>query len=160
MKFDKYENIGAYHWNECNKYAPGNIYNPALEARYSVVVNKVVRKEKALEVGCGDGYLINLVSNYFDEVHGVDDEESAIKLARIMLANNRNCIVNKGSCYELKYHDESFDTVFMADVIEHLTYPEMALTEIARVLKPDGTLFVTTPKSRLSRISDVFHIKE
>lgn len=41
--------------------------------------------------------------------------------------------------------DASFDVVIMSEVMEHLGSPEHALAEAARVLRPGGMLFATTP---------------
>jgi SAM-dependent methyltransferase len=39
----------------------------------------------------------------------------------------------------------SFDTIIVLDVLEHLRYPQRAVAEIKRLLKPGGLLFVTVP---------------
>ena len=39
----------------------------------------------------------------------------------------------------------SFDLVICTEVLEHSKYPESILSEIHRVLKPNGTLILTTP---------------
>jgi len=43
----------------------------------------------------------------------------------------------------IPFSDESFDTVIMAQVIEHVRDPE-GLKELTRVLRPDGCLIITT----------------
>ncbi len=45
----------------------------------------------------------------------------------------------------LPFADESFDLVCLLDVLEHLENDGAALEEYARVLKPDGTLFLSVP---------------
>lgn len=50
---------------------------------------------------------------------------------------------------------EHYDTVLMTHVVEHLTRPDVALTEVRRVLKPDGVLIGSTP--HLSRLHGVPH---
>jgi len=41
--------------------------------------------------------------------------------------------------------DASFDAILCAEVLEHITDPTLALAELARLLKPGGTLIVTAP---------------
>lgn len=41
--------------------------------------------------------------------------------------------------------DNTFDTVLMTDVLEHISNPELVMSEIARVLKLDGKLILTVP---------------
>lgn len=49
---------------------------------------------------------------------------------------------------DFPYPDGSFDLVIFAELIEHLAVnPVQALSEMHRVLKPDGVLIVTTPNS-------------
>jgi SAM-dependent methyltransferase len=45
------------------------------------------------------------------------------------------------------FSDESFDLVWCTEVIEHVKDPSFTLSEIHRVLKPDGSLLMTTPNS-------------
>jgi SAM-dependent methyltransferase len=45
----------------------------------------------------------------------------------------------------LPFQDESFDLVYLTEVIEHLVSPDRALREIWRVLRPKGHLIVSTP---------------
>jgi 2-polyprenyl-3-methyl-5-hydroxy-6-metoxy-1,4-benzoquinol methylase len=45
----------------------------------------------------------------------------------------------------LGFPDASFDTVFSLETIEHCPSPMRAVTELARVLKPGGRLYLTTP---------------
>jgi SAM-dependent methyltransferase len=51
------------------------------------------------------------------------------------------------SVYELnkKFEEESFDSVLMFEVLEHLENPKMALREIHRVLKTGGNLVISIP---------------
>lgn len=41
--------------------------------------------------------------------------------------------------------DNLYDAVILSQVLEHLVNPEIVLTKIFRVLKPGGTLLITTP---------------
>ncbi len=50
-----------------------------------------------------------------------------------------------GDAQQLPFRDQSLDTVLLLDVLEHLPNPERCFQEIARVLKPQGQLFLKVP---------------
>ena len=158
IKFSKYDEMGAYHWLQCQKNS--KIYNPPLEARYKTVVNNTLPSRKVLDIGCGDGYLMSLLSVFNQEVFGIDYENTAVQIAETKLKNYDNCKIFRASCYDLPFSDNYFDFVVLSDVFEHLNSPEDCLQEICRVLKSDGTLLLTTPKWRPDRMWDPVHFKE
>lgn len=45
----------------------------------------------------------------------------------------------------MPFADDQFDTVFLLEVLEHVKQPSLAASEILRVLKPEGRLYVSTP---------------
>lgn len=49
------------------------------------------------------------------------------------------------SAEQIPCADSSFDMVLLAEVLEHLSEPEIVLEEIARVVKPGGQLVITVP---------------
>ena len=63
--------------------------------------------------------------------------------------NNPGVEVIQESAYELTYANDSLDIVFLLEVLEHLDYPDQALAEISRVLKPDGYLILGVPREPL-----------
>lgn len=158
LRFSKYDASGAYHWIECDRHA--SQYNPPLEARYGVLLNRMGRARRILDIGCGDGYLMSRVSSCGDEVIGIDPEPAGVTLAADKLRRFGNCSVLQASAYALPFADDDFDVALLADVIEHLERPAESLREISRVLKPDGTLLVTTPKWRPDRKWDPLHVRE
>jgi 2-polyprenyl-3-methyl-5-hydroxy-6-metoxy-1,4-benzoquinol methylase len=162
--FDKYDESGAYHWVECDRrYANWKRYNPALDGRYQVTRQAVAalgRGGRLLDVGCGDGVLMARLSPLFASVSGVDADARAIQFAREKLQALANCDVRHVAGDELPFDARTFDIVTSADVIEHLTDAARHLRGIARVLKPDGALVVTTPQWRADGVWDTRHEKE
>ncbi len=161
VNFDKYDQRGAYHWQECDSHSRS--FNPPLVARYQVVINALTQiktKRRVLDIGCGDAYLMAQIQGQCGEVYGVDSEACAVQLANKILEPWGHCKVTTGNCYDLPFDDGFFDVVLLTDVIEHLTQPEDCLKQIRRVLNDQGYLIVTTPKFRADRKWDDRHEKE
>jgi len=142
--FSKYEERGAYHWSSADRASAE--YAPATEARYEVIARQVTGGDRALDVGCGDGYLIARASETSGFVVGVDPEPTGVALARDRLRGRPGCHVIVGRGSELPLPSGSFDAVLLADVIEHLEDPDACLAEAVRVLRPGGAIAVTTPR--------------
>jgi len=99
------------------------------------------RRKKILDIGCGDGCFIIRFKNYC-EVFGVDISWRAIKIAKKAGIDAYEVDI---SCEKLPFEDEYFDIVYMGDLIEHLVNPDFAINEVARVIKSNGFLVLSTP---------------
>jgi len=100
-----------------------------------------------LVVGCGSGDEAGYLARRFNiDTIGIDigdefefDREGASP-AKLEIMD----------AHALKFSDNSFDFVYSFHAIEHMTDPQLVLTEMARVLKPGGAFVVGTPnKARL-----------
>jgi SAM-dependent methyltransferase len=99
-----------------------------------------------LEVGCGDGEVLEALVANFDEVVGVELSVNRVRNARKRLAGGRGAEVYEGNIeHGLPFPDGSFDCVSWADVVEHVLDVWTALDEIARLLSPGGRLVTVTP---------------
>jgi SAM-dependent methyltransferase len=100
-----------------------------------------------LVVGCGDGREAGILARSFDaETVGTDiGGQFAFDHAGSAPAG----LIEMDAC-DLKYPDDAFDLVFSFHALEHISRPETALAEMARVLRPGGSYLIGTPnKSRL-----------
>jgi SAM-dependent methyltransferase len=156
-QFDKYQAMGAYHWRECDRGS--REFNPPLVARFEMIARRVTGGS-VLDVGAGDGYLSGLVAPKCEKLAALEHDEAGVSIARQMLLAFGNVRVCRGSAYALPFTESQFDVVMMADVIEHLEHPEGAVEEMARVLKPEGTTYVSTPRKVPDRVWDHRHVKE
>ncbi|HKO99727.1 MAG TPA: class I SAM-dependent methyltransferase [Pyrinomonadaceae bacterium] len=95
---------------------------------------------RILDVGCGTGANLNMLSNYGDG-EGVDVSTQALNYCRERGLQN----VKYGTAEELPFADASFDLVTALDVVEHLDDDLAGLREIRRVLKPGGFALLTVP---------------
>lgn len=158
LTFDKYRRQGAYHWEECDLNSKS--FNPPLIARYWALAREVLGARRILDIGSGDGYLSSLLSGADVDVIGIENDSCAVKIAANKLVDSCRCEVIRGNCYQLPIASDTCDAVVMADVIEHLEDPNLALGEATRVLVPYGKLALTTPKWRPDRVWDKLHVQE
>ena len=87
---------------------------------------------RVLDAGAGRGAYREILKNTSQEYVGIDVSSS-----------EATSVV--GDIQTLPLSDESFDTIFCSQVLEHVPQPWLALAEFQRVLKPGGTLILTVP---------------
>jgi methionine biosynthesis protein MetW len=107
-----------------------------------------------LDVGCGNGNLIDITQQKIADIYGCDISKSAVEAAKIKGTMAICADVNFGY---LPYRDESFGRITCIEVIEHILDPQHLLKEFYRILNVQGELLVTTPNIRYFRhISTLF----
>jgi SAM-dependent methyltransferase len=99
-----------------------------------------------LDAACGVGYGSAYLGDFARRVIGVDLSEEAIAYARGRYAR-QNVEFRRGDLLELDLPDETFDAVCSFETIEHLSDGERFLAHVARVLRGDGVLVVSTPQA-------------
>lgn len=104
---------------------------------------------RILEIGCGRGdFSCWLAQQLSGSAHLVaaDFSIAAINKGRQYAASEGiDLDWQVMDIQNIGHPDASFDVVFSCETIEHVPDPRRALRELARVLKPNGTLFLTTP---------------
>lgn len=97
---------------------------------------------RLLEIGCGEGDLLALAEDDGWQVTGIEFSPAACETARRRLKRGE---VRCGELPGMALAAAQFDLCVISDVLQHVRSPLAFLREIHRVLKPGGTLFVTTP---------------
>lgn len=101
--------------------------------------------EKVLDVACGDGILSLKIAERGCSVYGIDISENAISRAS-QFAKRDNVVyefqVGDAGC--LPYPDGCFNKIVSSSSLEHFHDDIKALKEMNRVLRPNGTLVLTT----------------
>ena len=104
-------------------------------------------RERLLEIGCGVGAVLGVISRHHPHVslHGIDISPEQIDGARRHLhclgCSEAELVVGDGAA--LPWPNNHFHRVKPVWVLEHLTNPVAVLQEALRVLKPGGTIHLT-----------------
>jgi glycosyltransferase involved in cell wall biosynthesis/ubiquinone/menaquinone biosynthesis C-methylase UbiE len=116
-------------------------------------------KGNVLEVGCANGDLSTVIAVHSEKVFGVDINPVAIELARFKAKNFglNNCYFTLGDGAKLSFPDNSFDTVVLAEVLEHVPEPSVFIKEALRVCKNGGKILISVPKGY--SIPDPDHVR-
>jgi SAM-dependent methyltransferase len=101
---------------------------------------------RALDIGCGDGKFTRSLTALFPEVCGIDVRASRIEDARAAAEAAGVAVDFRVAGGEaLPFADASFDAVAFSNSLHHMTDIAVALREAARVLGPNGLLYVMEP---------------
>lgn len=148
----------SYYLSDCNGYdCFKRTWGKQLEPMTAYFTKKIPMKPglKILDLGCGRGELSLWAAGQGAEVWGIDYSSTAVKIAKKAALHNSASVRSK--CHfslmdakHLRFADHFFAGVMSIEVIEHL-YPEeqaIVLSEIFRVLRPGGFVFIHTAPSR------------
>ena len=117
-----------------------NVYKYALDT-----IN--IEISDCLDLGCGGGKLIKLMSEKFlyAKIYGLDHSQDMLELAK---QTNKHLIDEKiveliqGTPEALPFHENSFDLVMASETIQYWQNVEICLKEVKRVLKPESIFMI------------------
>lgn len=99
--------------------------------------------KRILDVGCGAGFLTNLLAESGFDVFGVDAAAGALEVAK-RWDRTRKVQYQIADALRLPFEKDAFDVVCMMDFLEHVSPPAKFIDEAARVLRPGGLFFYHT----------------
>ena len=100
-----------------------------------LAVEELVGRHTVLDLGCGDGQIARALAAQGSDVLGVDPTQLHIDVAIERGGGPRYLL---GGATKIPADDETFDAVVACLVFEHIDQMDEAMTEVARVLKPNG----------------------
>lgn len=97
-----------------------------------------------VDVGCLDSPMPIILSERYPDsiIYGVDFADGVIDFLKVRFPKVKYIVAE---CTKLPFEDNSVDCVVAGEMIEHLEEPKKFFIEALRVLKPGGTLAISTP---------------
>ncbi|MCW5970263.1 MAG: class I SAM-dependent methyltransferase [Blastocatellales bacterium] len=95
-----------------------------------------------LDIGYGEGGLLRIVESHGWKCHGTELSPQALDFGR-----SQGWIVASDPEKDSRFEPGGFDVVTMIEFIEHALEPSNALAQAARLLRPGGLLYLTTPNA-------------
>ncbi len=115
-------------------------WREVVDARYRHLHRPPVGADRLLDVGCGNGDFLQRAQSLGWKVEGFDFDPQAVAAAQAA-----GLKVRVGSIQLYANAREEFDVVTCNHVIEHVHDPRQLLSDIHRILKPGGRLWIETP---------------
>ena len=122
------------------------------------VVAKDYVKGDVLEVGCGEGRGIGLLTQNAQTFTAIDKLEPVLNELQKQYPEARFKSMNIPPFAGLA--DNAYDFVASFQVIEHIQDDKLFLKEIYRVMKPGATALLTTPNRKMSLSRNPWHVRE
>jgi 2-polyprenyl-6-hydroxyphenyl methylase / 3-demethylubiquinone-9 3-methyltransferase len=165
FEVEKFGKLAEKWWDPAGPQAMLHLMNPArigyirhqMGVQYGCVAEPEVPSEpfrglSFLDIGCGGGFASESLSRMGGNVLGVDAAEESIGIARQHAEENG--LIGENSPYSLNYiagtaemlaeDSQQFDVVTALDIIEHVNDPTHFLCTCLSLVRPGGSLFVST----------------
>ena len=128
-----------------------------------LIAREYVAGKRVLDAPCGEGYGSHLLAAKALAVVGTD-----ISVDAVAHANKRysgaNLTYVAANCTHIPEPDASFDVIISFEMIEHIHEQAEFLSEVARLLKPDGLFIISSPNrpeySDRTGYKNEYHVKE
>ena len=142
-KDEKFDESYYRQWL-CDQY----IFNEEREAIVQFYLKMVLKRrrnvQRILDIGCGYGYFLRAcLEAGVPEVYGVDVSTTAIQKSHAL--ENAKVSQLDFSKERSSFDSETFDVITAFDVIEHVEDEHFFISEVYRILKKGGLLFMITP---------------
>ncbi len=126
--------------------------------------SQYVENKRVLDLASGEGYGSHLLSQAAKLVMGIDLDEAVISHANHKYRNH-NLQFKVGSITEVPIEGKNiFDVIICYEAIEHIEDYEKCLTEVKRLLTPEGMFIVSTPDKGVysdePQFKNPFHVHE
>jgi ubiquinone/menaquinone biosynthesis C-methylase UbiE len=124
-----------------------------------------------LDIGCGTGWAVGLAAkkaNYNGNFYGIDISDKMIEKAKKNFNEHDNLHFIKANSESIPLNSDFFDTIICTNSFHHYLHPDRAMSEISRLLKLDGRIYILDPIAdhliikfidKFLRLFDTAHVK-
>jgi 2-polyprenyl-3-methyl-5-hydroxy-6-metoxy-1,4-benzoquinol methylase len=165
MEFEKYLKQGAYHWDATSRHPGRHVAFTA--ARYTSILQHVPnwKNQRVLDIACGDCRMSAYAASAGARVVGIDCSLAGIQVGKKRWQKEQpgtlsSAFFIQADGLKLPVADQSCDVVIASEIIEHVENPRAFLGQVARTIRPHGTLILTTPFRLTETPLDPFHVHE
>ncbi|MDP8243883.1 MAG: metalloregulator ArsR/SmtB family transcription factor [Candidatus Hinthialibacter antarcticus] len=128
----------ADEWDDIRARICGDLVT--LQSLESLVPPQLV----VADIGCGTGHILLTLARVVHKVIGVDNSKKMLALAEknAKRAKYKNVELRFGDMENLPFKDNEVDAVFAGLVLHHAPDPSLAISEMARIVKPGGAVTI------------------
>ncbi len=133
-RFDEWASTYERHWMQ------RLIFNPIQSTLLDLAASQAPRAASILDVGCGTRRLLRTASQRFPDAHldGVDAAPQMVAQAISLLPAGAPIHFQQATAEALPFADGQFDLVFSTMTFHHWADQKKGVSEVARVLAPNG----------------------
>jgi len=140
----KFDALASRFWDPRGEFRPLHLLNP-VRARF-VAERATLTGARVLDVGCGGGLLSEALARGGARVCAIDLAPGMIEVARLHALEQQLDIDYRVVAAEAVAAAEpgSYDIVTCMEMLEHVPQPEQMIGTLARLVRPGGSVFIST----------------
>jgi len=111
--------------------------------KYEIKIPPLIKELLILDVGCGPGSYLPLLSKYGD-ICAFDFSTEMLKIVRNRYNDSKGLMLCVGDTEKMPFKDGSFDVILCVGVLQHVDDPRSVVRELGRVVKELGKVLIIT----------------